>query len=264
MTGLKMIDITAFIMGTCHPQRLAWLEESVDHLDSQQFPFVKKILAVDQFNGWTFPERLINKYTNAGWTLQIDSHRSRKHSMTLALEQVDSEYVFYNEEDVKANFPKIEHLEEVFNTKIDGKKCGMISMTLGGTQFDAASHFIGDLAHMEDDPILVTDEYLFFQRLEKYKSNYFFEFPGLFIRSTLFKDTHQIACSYSGAQIEFGLSQAWFAMAYNYHYFKASVAKRNALDILLAEPAKVNSHCRLLENLDPNQGSSPFGGVHNY
>lgn len=262
--SIKMIDITAFIMGTCHPQRLAWLEESVDHLDSQAFPFIKKILAIDQFNGWTFPERLIEKYTNSGWTLQIDSHRSRKLSTTKVLDQIDSEYVFYNEEDVKANLPKIEDLEIVFNTELGKRKCGMISMTLGGTRFDAASNFIGDLAFMNDNTILANQDYLFFDRLEAYRSPYFFEFPGLFIRTTLFKECHKIACNYSGEQVEAALTRAWFSLGYNFKYYKTSVAKSGALDVLLTEPSKVNSHCRLLDNLDPNQGSSPFGGVHNY
>jgi PleD family two-component response regulator len=110
-----MIDITAFIMGTCRPQRLAWLEQTMDYLDSQNFPFVKKILAIDEFDGFTFPKRLDDKFADRGWIIIIDSHKSRVKSMDHAFELIDSEYVFYNEEDVMATMPIPDDLEYIFN-----------------------------------------------------------------------------------------------------------------------------------------------------
>ena len=58
---------------------------------------------------------------------------------------------------------KIEDLEYTFNHEIDGRKCGMVSMTLGGTQFDSSTNFIGDLQFMEDNKILGNDNYLVFR-----------------------------------------------------------------------------------------------------
>jgi hypothetical protein len=65
-------------------------------------------------------------------------------------------------------------------------------------------------------------------------------------------------------QIEEALTRGYIDNKYLETHFKCSIAKKGSLDILLVEPAKVNSHCRLLSNLDPRQGSSAVGGNHMY
>ena len=257
------MNITAFIMGIAHPDRLKWLMETIIHMDQQNFPFCKKIVSIDQFDGHTVDWNTIKFLEQNGWTVLIDNYKSRILSMNRAFENIDSEYVFYNEDDVKANLPKIEDLEYTFNHEIDGRKCGMVSMTLGGTQFDSATNFIGDLQFMEDNKILGNDNYLVFRRMEEFKNDWFFEFPGLFIRTDLFKTCHERAKG-SRKQIEQSLTDSYLNNNFNKIYYKSSIAKSNALETLLKEPAKVNSHCRLLENLDPHQGNGFFGGLHFY
>ena len=148
------MKITAFIMGIAHPDRMRWLLETITHMDQQNFPFAKKIVSIDQFDGHTVDFSTIKSLEYNGWVVLIDNFKSRIASMDRAFNLFDTEYVFYNEDDVKANLPKIEDLEFTFNHEIDGRKCGMISMTLGGTQFDSASNFIGDLKFMEDNKIM--------------------------------------------------------------------------------------------------------------
>ena len=181
------MKITAFIMGIAHPDRRRWLLETITHMDQQNFPFTKKIVSIDQFDGHTVYFSTIKSLEDSGWVVLIDNFKSRIASMDRAFNLFDTEYVFYNEDDVKANLPKIEDLEFTFNHEIDGRKCGMISMTLGGTQFDSASNFIGDLKFMEDNKIMGNDEYLIFRRMEEFRNDWFFEFPGLFIKQTYLK-----------------------------------------------------------------------------
>lgn len=257
------MKITAFIMGIAHPDRMRWLLETITHMDQQNFPFAKKIVSIDQFDGHTVDFSTIKSLEDNGWVVLIDNFKSRIASMDRAFNLFDTEYVFYNEDDVKANLPKIEDLEFTFNHEIDGRKCGMISMTLGGTQFDSASNFIGDLKFMEDNKIMGNDEYLIFRRMEEFRNDWFFEFPGLFIRTDLFKTCHESAKG-RRKQIEQSLTDSYFNNWYDKIYYKCSIAKSNALDILLSEPSKVNSDCRLLENLDPHQGNGYFGGLHLY
>jgi len=260
---MKNINVTAYIMGIAHPQRLEWLKFNIDTMDEQNFPFKKKIISIDQFNGHLVPLELVEHFEGRGWTVLLDSHRSRVASMDRAFNLIDTEYMFYNEDDVLSTLPNIEDLTETFNTYVGSRKCGMISMTLGGTQYDGSSGNIGDLRYMMENIIVESDEYIIFRRLEEFKNSWFFEFPGLWIRTTLFKNCHNKSKS-MGGQIEQVLTRAYISSRYIDEYYKSSVAKKGSLNILLEDGNKVNSHCRLLTNLDPSQGNSPLGGNHLY
>lgn len=173
---MKNPEITALILGICPLERLQWLRRSVDYLDSQNFPFVKKILAIDEFNGHKFPLEMKDYFESKGWIVLVDSHKSRVASMDHAFSLIDSEYVFYHEDDVLATLPNIIDLMIVFSTTVSKRKCGMISMTLGGTQFDPYSD-IGDLKKMNENTLIQNDKYRIFVRLESYANAWFFEFP---------------------------------------------------------------------------------------
>lgn len=261
-----MIDITAFIMGTCHPTRISWLKETINHMDEQNFPFVKKILAVDQFHGHTFPHDFRDELVNRGWIVIIDSHMSRVKSMDNAFKFIDSEFIFYNEEDVKATLPNIGDLDYMFNTlDYNGKKCGMVSLTLGGSSNHFPANEYGDLKEIKNNLLLQNENYLIFRRLEEKRDAHFFEFPGLFIRKNLFIDCHETAKNlFPHRQIEQGLTLAYFKNGYDNQYIKTSVAKNNIYEIIDTSPNDFISKCRLLENLDPQQGNSGLGGNHNY
>jgi len=260
---MKNIDVTAYIMGIAHPQRLEWLKTNIDHLEKQNFPFVKKIISIDQFNGHVVPTDLVKYFEDYGWVVLLDSHKSRVASMDRAFNMIDTEFIFYNEDDVLSDLPKIEDLTKTFNTDINGRSCGMISMTLGGTQYDAPSGNIGDLRYMTQNIIIDSNGYIIFRRLEEYKNSWFFEFPGLWIRTSLFKDCHNKAKGLGG-QIEQSLTSSYVSNGFINNFYKASICKKDSLNILLNDGSKVNSHCRLLINLDPSQGNSPFGGNHFY
>jgi hypothetical protein len=262
------LDITAFIMGTAHPQRLEWLKQNLENLDSQNFPFVKKIVAIDQFNGHTVPLEFTNSLEERGWQVQLHTHKSRKMSTESVLNEINSEFIFYNEDDVLSNLPDINDLTKVFNTEINGRRCGIISMTLGGTKFnpeimDGNHRFIGDLKFINQNIILKCQDYDFFLRLEEYRNDVFFEFPGMFVKTKIFKFSHDYAKESHG-WIETALTNGYFYNKFDEKYYKSSVCKKNALDILIDDCTKVNSHCRLLTNLDPYQGHSHFGGIHFY
>jgi len=98
--------------------------------------------------------------------------KSRIKATDLFFEDDGTDIIFYNEEDVKATLPNYNKLKEAFNTEYDNRKCGIISMTLGGTQYDAPSGNIGDLELIENNIILRDKERkaIFVQRLEKFQS----------------------------------------------------------------------------------------------
>ena len=260
---MENINVTAYVSGIAHPQRMEWLRKTIDHMDSQEFPFRRKILTIDQFDGHTVKTEELTHFISRGWRIFLDSHKSRVKSFDRAFSEIETEYIFYNEDDVMANLPDIKDLSEVFNNVITTKQCGMISMTLGGTKYDAATMFIGDLKFMEENVILESEDYIIFRRLEEFENDYFFEFPGLWARTDLFKDCHTRAKGING-QIEQALTTSYKNGGCKDKYYKCSIAKKGSLKILLDDPSKVNSHCRLLKNLDPDQGNSPVGGSHKY
>ena len=256
-----MINITAFILGICPPQRLEWLKRNVSYIEEQKFPFKKKIIAVDEFMGHKMPKDLIILFESMGWVVLVDSHMSRKESMSHALSEIDTEYTWYVEDDVLVKLPNIDDLGYIFNTEIDGRKCGWVSMSLGGTNFDASRNLIGDLELMESQTIIENDTYRIFKRDDKNANAFFFEFPSLFIETKLFKDLHEKAKEIGG-QIEMALTKAYMSEFVD-KYYKCSVVKKNALEILKKNPNK-HIDCVFLNILDKYQGASILGGNHNY
>lgn len=263
---MNTFNCSAFIMGICNPQRIKYLKKSLSYLDGQKFPFKQKILAIDEFGGYIFPHYLKKQLEKRRWTVLIDSHRSRAKSMDHAFSTIKSDYIFYNEDDVSAFLPKISDLKNIFdNTVIEGRKCGMISLTLGGSKSHFPANQYGDLDKVAKNIILRNKSYLAFRRLEKERNDFFFEFPALFIKTDLFRLCHQTAKKkYSGLQVEMGLTKAWFDQKLDKKYFKCSLCKDEILNVVSDNPLKVFNHSRLITLLDPNQGSSPFGGNHAY
>lgn len=253
---------SAFIMGICPPHRLEWLRLTIDIMEAQNFPWHQKVLSVDQFGGHTFPAEFESSLKKKGWTVLKDSHQSRAKSMERAFGVLDGDVIFYNEDDVLATIPDISHVEEVFASVVDGRECGMLSLALGGTDMDLASGNLGDVAFLGDNLILKDVMYVVWRRLEEYRNAWFFEFPGLFIRSDLFKSCHKKAYDYR-LGIEQGLTKAYFDLEMDRKYFKSSACKPNTPKILSEEPLRLNTHCRLLRNLDSRQGSG-IGSTHRY
>ncbi len=255
------MEITAFLMGICPKQRLGWLDKNISYLEEQNFPFKAKILAIDEFNGNKFPIELKEKYEKLGWEVLVDSHHSRAKTMDHAMSKITTPFIFYNEDDVLSTMPNYKDLMFTFDTLIKDRECGMISMALGGTNFEAKDNYIGDLEHINDNTIISNDKYRIFERLERTANSYFFEFPGLFIRTEIFRQCQHDAINFfKGQQIEEGLTLAYFKNRFQKKFYKASICKENALEILKSDPLKINSHCRFLKDLDPLQGNNPHGG----
>jgi hypothetical protein len=253
-------------MGICQPQRIAYLKKTLSYLDGQKFPFSQKVLAIDEFDGYTFPKNLKTQLGKRGWTVLIDSHRSRIKSMDHAFSAINTDYVFYNEDDVQATLPKISDLTRVFDEiKVKDRECGMISLTLGGSKSHFPANKYGDLDKVKENILLENKEYLVFRRLEEKRNEWFFEFPALFIKTKLFKICHEVAKKkYHNAQVEMGLTKAWFGEKLDKKYYKCSLCKKDILHVVGDNPLEIFKKSRLITTLDPNQGNSPFGGHHAY
>lgn len=260
------MKFAAMVLGVAHPQKLAWLTPTLESINnSQRFQFDKRVLAIDEFRRHRFPSALFKKYRGMGWSIVKDSHMSRPKSMKHALTLMDEDVVFYHEDDVLVNLPAREHIEQIFNhTLPDGRTCGMCSLTLGGTKaWFSGFEGVGDLANIEQNTLFKWDDYLAFQRIEETKDEHFFEFPGLFIKQDILDQCLRHAMLHcKGRQIEKALTVAWFDLGLDKKFFKCSIAKNNIVDIMQGDFKTVFKDCRLLHNLDPNQGNSMYFGNH--
>lgn len=263
---MNTFDITALILGISPPQRLKWLKQTVDYMDQQKFPFVKKIIAIDEFRGDKMPLKLKKHFEKNGWIVLVDSHMSRAKSMDHAFSMIDSEYIFYNEDDVLVNLPKAKDLKKIFkDINVKNRECGMVSLTLGGSKSHFDKNKYGDLDKVKENILLENKNYLVFRRLEKKRDDFFFEFPALFIRTELFKKCHETAKNkYPGLQVEMGLTKAWFKNKLDRKFYKASLCKKGILNVVGDHPLQVFIRSRFITTLDPNQGNSPIGGNHSY
>ena len=258
------MDITCIIIGICHPHRLAWLKQNIDRIDSQNFPFKRKIVSVDQFDGYTIPCELRDYFVSKGWDVFVDNFKSRNMSMCRAAADVGTEYIFYNEDDVLVKLPSSTDVQAVFNHNINDRQCGMLSLTLGGGGYDGVKGVWGDLARANENTILENESYRIFVREEMSNDGYFFEFPGLFVRTKLFSEC-LLASQKNMRGIENGLTTTYFTGEYYKKYYKCSLGRTNLVDVLRTEGMVITSNwqtqagtkLRLLNNLDPKQGSGP-------
>ena len=247
-------------MGICHPSKLTYLNQSLDSVDPIQSVFNKKILAIDEFNGNVFPQPFKKKFSAKDWDIIIDSHMSRSKSMLNAVRAAESEWVFYTEDDIVLELPQDFDLDK-FIKIVDGREPGMFSLTFGGTKHDLSKNDVGDLAFAEQNEIYSDDKLFCFRRLEETKDDFFFEFPGLFIRKDLLEKCLVHCMEHNkNCQIEFGLSLSWFQLHLYKNYYKASILKREFLDYRNTNAMNILHHGRFFKTIDPLQGQFAYGG----
>lgn len=257
--------LSAMVLGVCHPQKLDWLPKTLESIDRSGSIFYKKVLAIDEFKGMTFPNSLSGQISSSGWEVMVDNHMSRHKSMLHALDAMqDAEYVFYHEDDVLVDMPSLETIVTSLEHVDNGRQCGMASLTLGGTKgWFSFSSGVGDLANIRNNIITETKEEISFKREELNRDIHFFEFPGLFVRTDLLRKCLDYAAQNCiSMQIEQALTKAWFELKLDMSFFKCSIARSSLPDQIMLDDKQIFKNCRFLTNLDPKQGSSGYFGSH--
>ena len=261
-------SISCLILSTCHNSKLRWVQDVANSIENNDI-FDQKILAVDEFNGLKFPNRIKSIFEEKNWLVLVDNHMSRTKSMLHGIDESKSDLLFYSEDDVLLSLPQKEFILSHFNIELDGRKCGLVSLNLGGTNSKITNmggninspYEKGDLAFARDTMIKKEDDYFSFLRMEKYRNPWFFEFPGIFIDKNILKELLYLANDkFKGYQIEMALTAAWFYGGFDKKYFKVSIAKNNFFDILADDPMRLHDESRLLTNLDKTQGAFIYGG----
>lgn len=257
---------STLVLGVCHPQKLIWMPQTLKSIDSSiEFSFDRKLLAIDEFKGWVLPGSHRYTFEGSGWEVLIDNHMSRPKSMIHGLDVISEDVVFYHEDDVLVDLPARDHVDTLFSHRLeDDRECGMVSLTLGGTKaWFCGGQGPGDLARAGQNTLFDFGSCFAFLREEENRDKHFFEFPGLFVRADLLRQCLDYTMKHCRKmQIEQALTKAWFDLGFHEKYWKASIAKSNFHDVFNDDYKQVFNKCRLLTNLDPRQGSSPYFGSH--
>lgn len=253
-------------MGTCQPERLEWLNQSINFLDSQKFEFNTKYLVIDQFSGFSLPDNLRADFERAGWAILLYSVGGgrdgfgRAQCMMDALTKVKSEFIFYNEDDILARMPKKDDVLAILNRIDNGRQCGMLSMNIGGSDHFFPKKKFGDLLEVENNILLDAPEYIIFRRLEKCASQWFVEFPGLFIRKDMLLSI--LEPEFGNGGLEIHMTNKYFKLGIDKAMFKASVCKKNIGEVINFYKTQYNlekfESAKMIKLLDKNQGDVQF------
>ena len=257
---MNNLSYTCFINGIAHETRQKWAIECANYIDKQNFGFDKKIVCFDEFNENKVSENTKNILKNNGWEILIVNFHSRSQTLKHVLDSEKNDVFVYVEDDVLVDMPKKEDTDKAFEEFYGERRCGMISMSVGGGGYDWPSGNWGDLKFIEKNNIIKNNQYEFFIRDENYKTDYFFEFPVIFIKTHIFKTCIEtIISSYKNIQIETALTKAWFSKNFDSDYFKCSVIKNNSFNIL-EKNMKDITNIVFLKFLDADQGNNFWGG----
>jgi hypothetical protein len=253
-------------MGTCQPERLEWLKYSVSFLDAQSFPFSKKHLIIDQFSGLTFPADMRADFESSGWNIipySVGGGRDgfgRAICMIDALKKIDSDFIFYNEDDILARMPRIDDVLSILD-RLDGeRRCGMLSMNIGGSDHDFPNKKFGDLLEIQNNALLTSKDYVAFKRLEHCASRWFVEFPGLFARRDMLLSI--LEPTFGNGGLEIHMTEKYFRSGFDKKFFKVSICKPNVFEVVdfyksQFNPEKFES-AKMIRLLDRNQGDALF------
>lgn len=242
-----------------------WLRRTLPTVNDK-FPFREKLLAVAESPVHRFQPKDAHWAIEMGWDLHLDSYRDRIKSFTEIFEKIDTEWIFYHEEDVAIETMPTHAIMKEMDEYSDehGRRCGQVSMNAGGSSYEDGPHDMGDLDKARENTIAETYGLNIIKRDENKRSVYFITFPALFIRTSIIRDCHRHACNnYPGEQIERGITRAYFDLGLDRYFFKTSALYPSVYGIGNNEKVTSGPHVPY-DVLDPRQGDSPLGGRHVY
>jgi hypothetical protein len=257
-----MKTICAYILAICQPHRLEWLKQNIEQLEKQSFEFDRKLVIFDEFNGHRVTD-IIKTFLQAnGWEYKIVDYHSRSRTMQETLTDIKEDYVYYIEDDVLLDLPPKDEVLSLFDIVSKDRICGHISPQIGDGRFCATNKIWSDVEYLKENTLYISNTILAFERLDKYKTDYFITFPCALFRTTLLKQCVNLAIQhFKGEQIETGITKAYFLANFDKTFYKTTICIPNTYE-MLKENMFNERLCGFVTPLDPNQGRGfdTFGG----
>jgi hypothetical protein len=216
----------------------------------------------DEFNGYKVTSDIKLFLQERKWEYKIVDYHSRSKTMQETLADITEEYIYYIEDDVLLDLQSKQELLSLFDIKSNGRSCGHISPQIGDGRFCATNKIWSDVEFLKENTLYKSNNFLAFERLEKYKTDYFITFPCALFRTNILKQCVDVAIHlFKGEQIESGITRAYFKLGLDETFYKTTICRPDTYEKLLDNMSNERD-CGFVHTLDPNQGRGldTFGG----
>jgi hypothetical protein len=231
---MKKKTFDLLVITTTDYEKQKMVLTAIKSIDNQNFPFINKIMSIDDFGNPLTPE-LLEYLDNNNWKYILHARVGMCENIEIGLKECTSDWLLYSEDDVVVNgLPLISDFDIIENKT--NKKLGILSLLSSrGTGFltDRFETFKNEISKVEN--YVNEDNFSAWIRNENTIDDYFIEFPITFINLNLFKKLFEYANSnLQGYQIEQGLTRAFIDGGFKNEYTKVNYLK--PVDISVFEP----------------------------
>lgn len=248
-----MPECTCVLIGTTLKERENNLIKCLDSISGHDNGLLaRKIISIDDF-GSGISKKISNKINAHKFEHIIKKRRGMVKSLREALEMVNTEWVLYSEDDITFRvLPTKEEFNTIEKIELGGRRCGIIGMSCGGYKQSGFSQL-----NIKNNYIKIADNLYVFIRNEKYRNEYFIDFPSTFMRTELLKNCiDNTIKKKTKSGIEIGISSSWFELGYEKNYIKLSLV----LNPFKGKGITIKSYCNSLMPIILSKSKRISGG----
>lgn len=211
------------VIGTNLKNRFENLKTCTKHLD--KYDFTVKNLTIDQFTENS--ETDFSFFENNGWNVILHERKGIFGNLLEGSANLVSDWVCYCEDDVSVEkIPSEEEIKKIEQIKSGGRGIGAIFLMFAGMEEGRHVVELNEYLQSEKSFKQLTPETKIFLRQEKFKNDYFINFPvTIFKREVLLELIEYIKVHKRRVQVEEAFSQAWFELGMPEKYFTVSYIK---------------------------------------
>ena len=205
-------------------ERFEKLKKCTEYLN--KFNFKTKNLSID-----CFTENAVQDFSffeKNGWNINKHERKGIFGNIVEGLKGLESEWLFYCEDDVAVEkIPTHDEIISIQNLKSGNRKAGYISFMFGGMEEGRNVKELNEYLKSKKSYKDVSKESQIFLRQEKFKNDFFINFPvALFQKEALNELVDYIKLYKQGKQVEQAFSEAWIEKGMCERYFSLSYIKK--------------------------------------
>lgn len=229
---------TVVLLGTTLRNRQTSLLTIANQLNNLEklsdFPFAAKIVTLDDFGDRTEEDLkgFLDFFALHDWKVIRKPRRGMVKSQSEALDLVDTQWTLYVEDDIYLErILTKSQMSEIDALQVGERFCGILNYAVGGYDLEAYNSQIDESMRDSKSYLLLEDGSWVWARQERFRNNFWVEFPATYMRTQLLKRCNEFGQEFLKAnderrfQIEHGLGEAWFQQGFDKLFFKGSWLK---------------------------------------